>query len=224
LPTRITVTADLAWTLEPVSNDFGKKCLVQWGLDVEQPFIGVNLNNERFVLQQEPRLCEKMGIFLDQVIEKSGAYVLFFCNEIREGETFDREANLKVLNHMAHGNKAFLVPNRYWTPQQMLSLIGCCQITVGIRYHFCLFSILQGVPFIALQRSDKVADLCWDMNWPYGATLRNLNVSALLDMISDIEQERPSLLKTLPPRTKLMREKAYKNRVALDTLVREVGK
>ena len=190
LPERITVAADLAWILDPVANDFGRKCLAQWGLDPDCQFVGVNINNERFVLQQEPRLCEKMGMFLDEVIEKSGASILFFCNEIREGETFDRAAHLKVLNHMNRRDKAFLVPNHYWTPQEMLSLIGCCQITVGIRYHFCLFSVLQGVPFIALQRSDKVEDLCWDMNWPYGVSLKNLNVSVLLDMMSEIEQNK----------------------------------
>jgi polysaccharide pyruvyl transferase WcaK-like protein len=222
LPERITVTADLAWNLASVPNDFGRECLAHWGLDLEQPFIGVNVNNERFVLQQEPRLCEKMGIFLDKVVEKNGASILFFCNEVREGESFDRAANLKVLNYMSHRDKAFLVPNRYWTPQQMLSLIGCCQITVGIRYHFCLFSILQGVPFIALQRSDKVADLCWDMNWPYGISLKNLNGSVLLDMISDIDQKKPSLLKSLRPQIEFMRERAGRNSLALDALARQV--
>ena len=222
LPERITVAADLAWILDPVANHFGRKCLAQWGLDPDCQFVGVNINNERFVLQQEPRLCEKMGMFLDEVIEKSGASILFFCNEIREGETFDRAAHLKVLNHMNRRDKAFLVPNHYWTPQQMLSLIGCCQITVGIRYHFCLFSILQGVPFIALQRSDKVEDLCWDMNWPYGVSLKNLDASVLLDMMSEIEQNKRSLLEKLEPRTRLMRERAGKNTMALDALARRV--
>ena len=46
----------------------------------------------------------------------------------------------------------------------MMSLIANCRLTLGMRYHFCLFSALQDVPFVALQRSDKVADLCWDLD------------------------------------------------------------
>ena len=162
-PECVTVAADLAWTLDAVSEDFGRECLKQWGVDVASPFVGVNVNNERFVQAQEPHLSEKLGMFLDELVEKYRVHILFFCSEVREGETFDKAASLKVLACMKHREKAFLVPNHYWTPQQMLSLIGCCHVTIGIRYHFCLFSALQGVPFIALKRSDKVADLCWDI-------------------------------------------------------------
>jgi polysaccharide pyruvyl transferase WcaK-like protein len=220
LADRITVAADLAWTLNPVDNQFGRECLAQWGLNLDRSFVGVNINNEHFVLQQEPRLCEKLGVFLDEVVEKSGASILFFCNEVRDSETFDRAANLKVLSYMTHRDNAFLVPNHYWTPQQMLSLIGCCRITVGIRYHFCLFSALQGIPFVALKRSAKIDDLCWDMNWPYGLCLKELNTSILSDMISDIDREQLSLRNSLKEKTQLMQVRAERNSIGLNVLSR----
>lgn len=223
-PENITVAADLAWLLEPVSDNFGKERLKLFGLNGNDPFVGVNVNNERFVLEQEPLFCEKVGMFLDSLIDRYGVRILFFCNEVRETETFDKIASLRVLSCMAHREKAFLVPNQYWTPQQMLSLIGCCHVTIGIRYHFCLFSILQGIPFIALKRSDKVDDLCWDMNWPYGVSLNGLNVSALLDMFSDIEQKRLWLLERLQRCTEVMRERVLRNGAALDALKKQVDR
>jgi polysaccharide pyruvyl transferase WcaK-like protein len=111
-----------------------------------------------------------------------------------------------------------MIENRYWSPQQMLSLIGCCWATIGTRYHFCLFSALQDVPFIALQRSDKVADLCWDMNWQYGADLAELSVPKLLRMFSEIDKSRPLLVESLRKKVASMRERTLRNTAALAAL------
>jgi polysaccharide pyruvyl transferase WcaK-like protein len=220
-PECLTVAADLAWTLDPVSAEFGKDRLRQWGLDVESPFVGVNVNNEKFVQAQAPRLSEKLGMFLDKLVEKHGVNILFFCNEVREDESFDKTASLKVMSCMKHRERTFLVPNHYWTPQQMLSLIGCCHITIGMRYHFCLFSVLQNVPFIALKRSDKVDDLCWDMDWTYGLSPQETDIPVLIDMFISIEQERSLLCKHLQQRAKTMRERSLLSSVALDVLTKQ---
>jgi polysaccharide pyruvyl transferase WcaK-like protein len=220
-PERITVAADLAWTLAAVSEEFGKDRLRQWGLDVESPLVGVNINNEQFVQAQEPHLSEKLGVFLDELVEERGASILFFCNEVREGESFDKTASLKVMSCMEHTKRTFLIPNHYWTPQQMLSLVGCCDVVVGIRYHFCLFAALQGVPFIAIKRSDKVDDLCWDVKWPYGVLLKEIEASVLSNILIDIEKEKCSLSEYLKKQAKIMRERALKNCIALDTLTRQ---
>lgn len=220
-PERITVAADLAWTLRAVPVDFGRECLRQWGFDVARSFVGVNVNNEQLVQAQEPHLSEKLGMFLDHLVETRGARILFFCNEVREGESFDKAASVKVMACMKHREQTFLVPNHYWTPQQMLSLIGCCHIVVGIRYHFCLFAALQSVPFIALKRSEKVADLCWDVDWPYGVFLKGLEVAELSNMFTNIEQEKPALCTYLQQRTSIMRDRALTNSIALDALTKQ---
>ena len=221
-PDRVTVAADLAWMLEAVPTDFGRQYLRQLGLDIDGLFVGVNVNNERFMLEQEPRFFEKVGKFLDRLVEKYGVRILFLCNEVREGETYDKAASLKVLACMGQREKTFLVPNEYWTPQQMLSLIGCCRVTVSTRYHFCLFSTLQGVPFLSLNRSDKVADLCSDMNWPYGASLNDLSVLTLVEMFSDIEVKRSRWIGYLQEQVKRMRVRTSNNHAALDSLLRQV--
>jgi len=217
-PESVTVAADLAWTLEAVALDFGKSYLTQLGLNGSHPFVGVNVNNERFVLEREPELFEKMAKFLDALVEQHDFQILFFCNEVREDQSFDKVASLKVLACMKYPDRAFLIPNKYWTPQQMLSLIGCCRATIGMRYHFCLFSVLQGVPFLALKRSDKVDDLCWDMNWPYGVTLKDLSVPMLLDMFSDIERNRRPVIEQLQQRLAVIRQRSLANSAALDVL------
>ena len=80
------------------------------------------------------------------------------------------------------------------------------------------------MPFIALKRSDKVDDLCWDMDWPYAVEPNRWSVPEVLEMFSEIEQRKVSLIECLQQRAQLMRQRALKNDVALDTLVNGAGR
>jgi polysaccharide pyruvyl transferase WcaK-like protein len=124
---------------------------------------------------------------------------------------------------MKNRDKAFLVPNNYWSPQDMLSLIGCCSLTISTRYHFCLFSALQSVPFIAVTRSDKVADLCWDMNWPYSAALGDLSISNLFDIASKVEERKELVTELLGTNVQIIRRKVDNNNIPLDILMKTVN-
>ena len=215
---RVTVAADMAWLLDPVTTDFGRQYLRRLGLAEDAPYLGVDVNSESFMLEQEPRLLEKLAGFLDTLIERYGFRVLFLCNEVREDDMFDKATSLKIRASMRRSEGVFSIPNEYFMPQQMLSLIACCHATVSTRYHFCLFSALQKVPFLALERSDKVADLCWDMQWQYGTSLSDVDVAVLSDAFSEIERRRTEMLVQLENRTQCMRAKALMNNVALDVL------
>jgi polysaccharide pyruvyl transferase WcaK-like protein len=221
-PERITVAADLAWMLDEEPVAFGKEYLGSLGINLNDFLVGVNVNGERFLLERDPRLFEKLATFLDSLIEKFGAFILFFCNEVREDESFDKATSQKVRACMKHRERTFLVPNQYWSPQKMLSMIKCCNVTISTRYHFCLFSALQSVPFIALKRSGKVDDLCCDMNWTYASPVKDLNPSELVNMFSDIVGKRELMSGELKRLIPLMREKAIENNAALKTLMRMV--
>ena len=215
---RITVAADLAWLLPPQSDQFGTRTIRELNLFPNERFIGVNLNNEKVVLERDPQFFAKMAAFLDRLIETSHAPVLLFCSEVREGPTFDKAAAEKVRTLMRRPDRAAVLPNKYWTPQELLSLIACCHLVVSMRYHVCLFSALQGVPFIAVQRSDKVRDLCSDIGWPYGVTLDNVDVGVLLDQAAEIEQRRAMLVDRLRTAAGNQARQSLRNNVALDAL------
>lgn len=215
----ITVAADMAWLLDPVSPSWATEYLQSLGVDVERPLVGVNVNNEPFMQREAPHLLGHVSQFLDALIENHQAAVLFLCNDSSEGSTHDKAASMTVRNSMKYAGRTFLVPNQYWSPQQMLSLIGCCHATLSTRYHFCLFSALQAVPFIALQRSDKVKDFCLDLNWPHGISINTLDASALLNLYHDIQRERSTSTALLRNGLTEMRQRALKSQGALDSLM-----
>jgi polysaccharide pyruvyl transferase WcaK-like protein len=215
---RVTVAADLAWLLPPQSADFGQETLRTLGLASREPLIGVNVNNEAVVLKRDPRFFEKLGEFLDRLIERDDARVLFFCSEVREGPSFDKAASQKVLAAMRRPDRAALLPNRYWTPQELFSLIACCRLVVSMRYHVCLFSARQSVPFIALQRSDKVRDLCTDIHWPFGLPLDRMDAAALLEQSDEIQRDHVTLTDRLRRASDAQARASSRNDVALDAL------
>lgn len=215
---RVTVAADLAWLLEPVTADFGRAILADLKVATDRPLIGINVNNERVMLERDPALFDKIAAFADHAIETQGAHVVFLCSEVREGASFDKAASGKVIAAMRRKDGATLVPNRYWTPQELLSLIACCRLMVSTRYHVCLFSALQQVPFLALQRSDKVRDVCTDIAWPYGVSLDGLHVDALIERAADIDLRRAQLTDDLRNAAERQRRRSLVNHVALDWL------
>jgi polysaccharide pyruvyl transferase WcaK-like protein len=217
-PERVTVAADMAWLIESQSLDYGKQFLEGLGITSNEKFVGVNINSELFMLKKEPQLFEKIGQALDAVIECHGFRVLFLCNETRVEETFDKATSLAIQGCMKHWEKTLLVPNEYRSPEQMMSIIGCCEATISSRLHFCLFSALQGVPFLGIQRSDKVEDLCWDLKWNYGVSLGELNVMILASMFSTILEKRSSLSAQLRVRVKEMCGRAERNVAPLESL------
>jgi polysaccharide pyruvyl transferase WcaK-like protein len=218
-PERVRVAADLAWLLDGASTAWGGACLRDLGVPADGPVVGVNVTNERFVRERAPGIFARLAAALDSLVDRHRARVVFLCNEVRNGETFDRVASERIRGGMRRAERAWLVPNRYWTPEQMMSLVGACRLVVGMRYHFCVFAALQGVPFVALERSDKVADLRWDMDWPYGLPLEGLSGGALLGMVDEILADGgQAAAQSLAARVRSMRERALTNASALEAL------
>jgi polysaccharide pyruvyl transferase WcaK-like protein len=217
-PERIRVAGDMAWLLDPASPDWGREQLRSWGVATTGRLVGVNLMNEKQVRERQPHLLKTVARFLDRLVEHYDVSILFLASEVHEFTGFDRSATLQTLAAMKHRHRTFLAPNEYWPPQKMMSLIANCYVSVSMRYHFCLFSALQGVPFIALQRSDKVADLCWDLAWLFGANLDGLSGESLIALFQGLENQRAAAVNQLGVGIPILRERACSNVAALEAL------
>jgi polysaccharide pyruvyl transferase WcaK-like protein len=215
---RVHVAADMAWLLDPAGPEWGRKRLRTWGVDTNRRLLAVNLLGEKHILAREPRLFEKLAEFLDSAVESHNVFVLFLSNEVREGETFDKAAAHRTLSAMKHPRQALVAPNEYLAPQEMCSLIANCWVTMSMRYHFCLFTALEQVPFIALKRSDKVADLCFDLEWPHGEAIGGLTTSALGRALAAIDQQYSLAAAHLADRVKSLRNRAWTNNIGLEAL------
>jgi polysaccharide pyruvyl transferase WcaK-like protein len=215
---RVTVAADMAWLIPPASRDHGRRVLEQCGLN-GQRLVGVNVNAETALLKAEPQLFDKLAAVLDRLVEDHGVRVLFLCNEIREGETFDKAAAAMVKSRMRLKQATFDLPNEYRAPQEMMSIVAACDLAISTRYHFCLFAALQGVPFVAIKRSDKVSDLCQDLEWPFGTVPGSMEVDPLVSQAGALLGDPSEPLGRLSDRVQAMTEGAERNQAALDAML-----
>jgi polysaccharide pyruvyl transferase WcaK-like protein len=219
---RVTVAADMAWMLSSASPDFGRKVLAEYLPQSDgRPLIGVNVNAEAAMLADSPKMFEILAEAFDRIVTDHNARIVFLSNETRDEPTYDWAASKRTHTLMKRKDDAIVFPNTYLSPHEMMSIVGQCQLTISSRYHFCLFSALQGVPFIPLKRSDKVADLAADLHWRPGCTLREMTANVLADQARQLLQSPEQDLKAMAQRIPTLRDNAKLNRLALETLRKE---
>jgi hypothetical protein len=72
-----------------------------------------------------------------------------------------------------------------------------------------------------MERSEKVADLCWDMGWSYRLPLAEVEIARMGEMAAEVLAETPALASHLQDCVASMRTKALSNRIPLDALASE---
>lgn len=217
-PDAVTVAADMAWLIEPAASDFGRERLARLGLDLRRPLVGVNLMNENHVLDRQPEMAAALAGAIDAVVEALDGQAVFLANEVRDDPTFDTAAAMRIMSLMTRKDRAVLLPADYLAPREMMSIIGCCALTMSMRYHFCLFSAKQQVPFIAILRSDKVADLCRDLGWDAAVVPGAFAAADVVGLGTRLTGARDAYVQQLRHATETMAERALRNVLALDAL------
>lgn len=219
-PDKVVTAADMAWLLPRADLSYGQKILGD-ALKDGKPLLGVNINAETALLARSPKFFDHLAAALDTLIEKHGLRVVFLFNETREEPTYDLAAAREVIKRMRHPQDTVVTPNTYLSPKEMMSLIGCCAATITTRYHFCLFSALQGVPFLALTRSDKVSDLCADLDWSHALMPEAIEPTAVAASASALIENHDVLAASFADPIEVMKGRAWKNLAALKFLSRQ---
>jgi polysaccharide pyruvyl transferase WcaK-like protein len=214
---RVTVAADMAWLIPSADLAFGRDVL-RPHLGAGRPLIAVNVNAETAVLERAPAMLASLAHALDSLIERHGVRVIFLFNEIRKGPTYDVAAANKVKSLMRRADAAFAVPEIYFSPAQTMSILGNCALAISTRYHVCIFAALQGVPFMALKRSDKIYDLCSDLAWNYGAAVEAVTGAEIANQADILLSSPEPVLRHLAARVQAMKARARNNLKGLDEL------
>jgi polysaccharide pyruvyl transferase WcaK-like protein len=157
---------------------------------------------------------------LDSLIESRGAQVVFLCAEVRDAPTFDKAAAELVMAQMRRTGEVMLLPNIYLSPAELMSLIACCTLTLSMRYHFCLFSALQSVPFIAIRRSDKISDLCEDLGWKANVEPPGFTVQEIVSHAEQLDADRGRNAAGLRQAIATLRDRARLNLTGFDIVAR----
>lgn len=101
-----------------------------------------------------------------------------------------------------------------------LSIFRQSDFVVGMRFHSIVLALLSRVPFLALNLTEKVANLMHDLNAPELLyDLRTDRPDALPERLTDIWLSRKTVVDKLEPELELLHERACKGeRLLLDFL------
>jgi len=188
---RVLVGADWAWRYRP-RRDLRRWGEEQWrelGVEAGRPLAVVNVVNEMWAGREELRSA--LAAALDELATVDGMQVAFFCNEMREGEYFDREASEQVRARMRR--PAAIVPNRYWGPEEALGLLAHATVTVSLRYHFTVESVLAGTVPVNVVRGQKMAGLVEELGLAPVGTMERVEAEELVAGVRSAVEQREEL-------------------------------
>ncbi|WP_221930891.1 polysaccharide pyruvyl transferase family protein [Telmatospirillum sp. J64-1] len=200
--TPITVTADLAFLLEPEPG--GEDLLRTGGLDPQNNLVALSL---REAGGAAPDLSQSayhalLADTADYIIRRFDAQVVFIPMEYADL----REAH-RVLGVMALPHRARVLGFDY-RPRQLLAMMPYFQMAVGMRLHFLIFAALSGVPLMALPYASKVADLISALGLPRRAAVPAERSGLFLADLDRLWDERHRQPPAVAPRVEMLKAAA----------------
>lgn len=135
--------------------------------------VGVCLAQPAFV--NNPSLLENACDKIHALLQKYPAKVLLIpFNTGRNPTESDLvvNANVTALYTTKYGVEPRLSSFSPSSDEEILSLFSTLDLAVCMRYHSCVFSLIQGTRFVALYATNKIDSLLWDTdNSKYGYRL-----------------------------------------------------
>ncbi len=216
-PARVIVGADWGWLHRSRTTDlsiWAAAELSRVGLDLSRPLVAVNVVN--LVWKDDERYKRALAGALTSLSRDHGLQPFFFCNECRDGDLYDAAAARQIASLMP--SPPPMVPNLYYSPDEAIALISRAQLSISLRYHFTLQSVLAGVVPVTVVRSQKTAGLVEDLDVPLSCTIEKLTVPRLVEMALDGFTRRGTYMRQLAARRKILEARAESNLAFLPEL------
>ncbi|MBQ4404519.1 MAG: polysaccharide pyruvyl transferase CsaB [Selenomonadaceae bacterium] len=143
---KIFCTADPVLAIKPVPLEFGENILEHHGIKkVDEKFIGVAIRHWIGWGKFQSELAEA----LDKIIEATGAKIVFIPMKFPE----DIRSAISTAELM---KEHCLVFEEEFSTQEILSLVGCMDVLIGVRLHALIFAGVMGVPMVGISYDPKI--------------------------------------------------------------------
>jgi polysaccharide pyruvyl transferase CsaB len=210
----VLVTADPALLLTPESIPVSN--LKSEGLTEKKRTIGMSVREAGVAAPDinEEHYHILLANAADYMIERFDADIIFIPMEPKE---FDLQHSHAVMARMLRPQRASIIKGTY-TSGQLLTIIGKCEFTVGMRLHFLIFSAIMGIPFVALPYSPKVAGFLEDIRIEM-PPINLVNEGRLMAYIDRSWDQRKLLQDKIKQVLPILRRRAQKNNELLLELI-----
>lgn len=142
---KIFCTADPVLAIKPVPLELGEKILARHSIARNGKFIGVAI---RHWIDWE-NFQRELASALDRLSETTTAKIIFIPMKFPE----DIKAAQSTAALM---KKNCAVLDEEFTTQEILSLVGCTDILIGVRLHALIFAGVMNVPMLGISYDPKI--------------------------------------------------------------------
>lgn len=165
----IVVTADPVFYLSPGDNKQiqGREFLVEEGIKSDSKLIGISVRP-----WADEAYLEEIAKAVKVLTAASGGEVLI----IPMHPAYDLAVSERLLELL--DGQANIFRGDY-TPLEMIAVFGELDFLIGVRLHSLIFSLIQGIPFVAISYDPKVDSLLKKLRVTAGMDINKLDGDAL---------------------------------------------
>lgn len=198
----IHTAADPVFMLKPRDSTQGIEILKKHKLELKAKQILMGISVRPWANQTAYR--EKIAKAADFTARELDAKIVFLPFNRKK----DVEESLKIVELM---EQEAVVIDEELDPEEMLNLVSCMDLLLGVRLHSLIFAAVAGVPFIGVSYDPKIDSFMemFDMQ-PIG-NLDGFELNDLLIEIESVLRSRESLKRNLEEKTMEMYRLVAKN-------------
>ena len=166
---KIYCTADPVLAIKAVSLDLGKKILARHSTG-KGKFIGVAI---RHWLDWE-HFQRELANALDRLAKASAAQIVFIPMKFPEDIRAAQETAARM-------EEACVVLDEEFTTREILSLVGCMDVLIGVRLHALIFAGVMNVPMCGISYDPKIERFLDSIGEKPLGTLRDVSADKIFD-------------------------------------------
>lgn len=111
-----------------------------------------------------------------------------------------------ISNKMKHSS--YFLKGDY-NPQELLGIIGCVDLMIGMRFHSLVMAAIMGVPMVGIEYEPKIKSFSSYMNLPKPIPVENISAENLLNQVEYVWNNRQNISKKNSKTIELFRKEIF---------------
>lgn len=201
------ITADPALALTGSDEKRGFEIMSKAGIPSDKSLLGISLRRCAAI---KPGFEDSMAQACDYAVEKYGFYPVFLPMQASKDMAISQAVARKMRN-----NSSVLECNHSVT--DMLSIVKCMNMCIGMRLHMLIYSAINSIPLIGLEYDPKISSFMEYTHQNLHIDVDDMTADGLKAMIDRCVIEYDEIKDDLKENYNSLREKALENgRLAIE--------
>jgi polysaccharide pyruvyl transferase WcaK-like protein len=228
---RVYLTADLAFLLQPASNERVNRIMSDEGVDQDaRPLIGVNVSALIYrygfpslgMQEKKEEYIKIMSKTVDQLIEEFKATILFVPHVFGPSGNDDRIMAHMVYRNVGNRGNCRMILNEY-SPEELKGIIARLDMFISGRMHALIHAISAGVPSVGIDYTFKAKELMDSIGQKNQiCDIDHLNYDELIERVQFTYRNRERIHGELAIGAELLKKRSLLNAKLLQAYFREV--